>query len=584
MAFWGDSTIGTDQLLGEDVDVLVFDYLAEVTMSILARARSRRPELGYATDFVTRVVAPRLRTIQQRGVKIVTNAGGLNPEACARAIRAIAAEQGVAIDVAAVTGDDLLDRIDDLRAAGVREMFSGAELPKKLLSANAYLGAFPIARRLAEGADIVVTGRCVDSALVLGPCIARFGWRPTDFDRLAAGSLAGHILECGAQASGGIFTDWQRSGGWDRIGYPIAEIDAAGDIYVSKARDTGGLVSRGTVSEQIVYEIGDPRRYVLPDVVCDLSNVTVEEIGPDRVRVRGARGSAPPSHFKVSATYEDGFRTGIYVTIVGIDAEAKAERVAAELVKRSRRLFAEQGLGDFTDVDVELLGASQSAEPASALPLCRTVVLKIAARHERQDALDLFLREIVSSSTSMAPGICAMGGGRPKVSPLVRLFSFLVPKSFVDSEEGADVGLQDFPSAEVECDPDGPASDGSSGPAPETQVALIELAWARSGDKGNDVNIGVIARCPEHLAHLKRWLTAERVADCFRPQLKGAVRRYELPGLGALNFVLHDALGGGGMASLRNDPQGKGFAQRLLALPLPAPDDRLPAPGATDGR
>ena len=325
--FWGDSAMSVPQLLRAGVDYLIFDYLAEITMSIMARARARDASLGYAVDFVS-VVAANLPAVVAGRVRIVANAGGINPRACADALRAAIAQAGYDLKVAVVVGDDLMDRADALRRQGVVEMFDGRPLPETLLSMNAYLGAAPIARALDAGADIVVTGRCVDSAMALGPCIHEFGWE-RDFDRYAAASLAGHILECGAQASGGIHTDWDETGDWARIGYPIVEIAEDGDFVVSKPQGTGGLVSVGTVAEQMVYEIGDPQSYLLPDVTCDFSAVTIRQIGPDLVEVRNAHGRPPPSRYKVSATYNDGFRVGMYLTIIGPRAAVKAERMPA---------------------------------------------------------------------------------------------------------------------------------------------------------------------------------------------------------------------------------------------------------------
>ena len=289
--FWGDSSVACAQLVRRgQVDYLVFDYLAELTMSILSVARAKSPDAGYATDFVDVAMKSVIRDIAAKGIKVVSNAGGVNPAGCAAALAKLAEEAGVKLKIAIVEGDDVLPRIAELRAAGVREMYAGAELPQKILSANAYLGAIPIARALAAGADVVITGRCVDSAVALGPLLYEFGWREDDYGLLAAGSLAGHIIECGCQATGGLFTDWESVPRWEDIGYPIVECVADGSFVVSKAPGTGGLVSRAVVAEQMLYEMGDPGAYVLPDVVCDFTGVQVEETGPDRVRVSGARG------------------------------------------------------------------------------------------------------------------------------------------------------------------------------------------------------------------------------------------------------------------------------------------------------
>ena len=338
--FWGDSSVACAQLVRRgQVDYLVFDYLAELTMSILSVARAKSPDAGYATDFVDVAMKSVIRDIAAKGIKVVSNAGGVNPAGCAAALAKLAAEAGVKLRIAIVEGDDVLPRIAELRAAGVREMYSGAELPQKILSANAYLGALPIARALAAGADVVITGRCVDSAVALGPLIHEFGWREDDYDRLAAGSLAGHIAECGCQATGGLFTDWESVPRWDDIGYPILECHADGSFVVTKAPGTGGLVSRAVVAEQMLYEMGDPGAYLLPDVACDFTGVQIEEIGPDRVRVSGARGLAPTPTYKVCATYPDGYRCTAILNIIGIAAAQKAQRTAEAILARTRAIF-----------------------------------------------------------------------------------------------------------------------------------------------------------------------------------------------------------------------------------------------------
>lgn len=572
--FWGDSQIALPQLLGGGrLDYIAFDYLAEITMSILARARARDPALGYATDFVE-LVGRHLPTIAAQSVKLLSNAGGLNPSACADALRRKIDDAGLSLRVGVVSGDDLLDRIADFREC--REMASGAPLPDSLVSFNAYLGAFPVAAALDAGADIVITGRCVDSALALGACIHAFGWAANDHDRLAGGSLAGHIIECGAQSTGGLFTDWQTTGDWANIGYPIVEVADDGSFTVEKVNGTGGLVSRGTVAEQLVYEIGDPHAYLLPDVVCDFTRVMIEETGPDRVSVTGARGRAPTGHYKASATWEDGFRVGATWTVIGIDAAAKARRIADAVLRRVGAMLDALGAEPFPETSVEVLGAESAYGAFARAEATREVVLKIAAKHPSPKALELLVREFTSAGTSMAPGFTGMAGNRPKVMPVIRLFSLLVPKSRVpvmidldgkietmtfDGHDRDDFAL---PVEGVSTEPSGP--DWS-------EVPLIRLAFARSGDKGNAANIGVIARDPAFLPYIRAALTPDSVALRFAHYEPRNVERFDLPGIAALNFLLHDVLGGGGVASLRNDPQGKGYAQVLLDAPIAVPPE-----------
>ncbi|MEL7104044.1 MAG: acyclic terpene utilization AtuA family protein, partial [Pseudomonadota bacterium] len=339
--YWGESDMAVPQFLSAgDLDYIVFDYLAEVTMSIMARARAKTPHLGYATDFVSAVMKPNLKEIARQGVRIISNAGGVNPIACGAALEAIIAEQGLNLKVAVVAGDDLLDRAEELASQKFAEMFSDAPFPDvgKLASVNAYLGAFPVAEALAAGADIVVTGRCVDSAVTLGACIHEFGWRRDDLDLLANGSLAGHILECGPQATGGNYTDWEDvADTLYNVGYPITEISADGSFVCTKPGSTGGTVTVGTVGEQMLYEIGDPAAYMLPDVVCDFSQVELTQLTSDRVRVSGAKGRAVPDTYKVSATYEDGWRAGTVMFFYGEAASDKARAFADSVLLRARQ-------------------------------------------------------------------------------------------------------------------------------------------------------------------------------------------------------------------------------------------------------
>lgn len=587
--FWGDTAEGPVQLVGSgSIDYLVMDYLAEITMSLLARARSKRPELGYATDFVSAVMAPLAADIAAKRVRVVTNAGGVNPQACRDALIAVFSKLGVDLKVAVVSGDDLTAGADGLRARDVREMFSGAPFPAKLASINAYLGARPIAAALAAGADIVVTGRCVDSALVLGPLIHEFGWAADDYDKLAAGSLAGHIIECGAQATGGLFTDWRRVEGWDRMGFPIAECAADGSFFITKPANTGGLLTAQTIAEQVVYEVGDPAAYMLPDVTCDFSNVTLTEVDRDRVQVSGARGVAPPDTYKVSATYPDGFRATAVMMIGGWEAAAKAERVADAILARVRRLIAEAGFNEPLIQDVEVLGSEATYGPHSRARAAREVVLKIGVRHPRKEALEIFAREIYPAGTAMAQGITGFAGGRPTVQPVTRLFSCLVPMRDVPVALEMDGKIQPVALPPVQAAP--PAKN--TGFAPDTSaveiadavaVPLLALAHGRSGDKGDIANIGILARRSEFLPLLRQQLTSDAVAGYFAHIVKGRVERFEWPGLNGFNFLLHEGLGGGGMASLRHDPQGKAYAQMLLDLPIKVPGAWLKSGGLLAG-
>lgn len=577
--FWGDSAEGPAQLVrAGGLDYLVMDYLAEITMSLLARAKAKRPDSGYATDFVSAVMQPLLPELARQGIKVVTNAGGVNAPACKAALEALIADAGLSLKVAAVSGDDLLARADELRASGIREIDSGAPLPAAPWSINAYLGAAPIAAALAAGADIVVTGRCVDSALALGPLMHEFSWASDDYDRLAAGSLVGHLIECGTQCTGGLFTDWQEVPGWDDMGFPIAECFADGSCIITKPAGTGGLVSVPTVAEQLVYEIGDPARYLLPDVTCDFSQVALTAAGPDRVQVRGARGLPPTMQYKASVTYKDGYRATATMMIGGREARAKAERVADAILARTRRLFAARGLPDYREISIEVLGSEATYGPHSRHRDTREVILKLAVAHAEEAALELFAKEIFPAATATAQGLTGFAGGRPTVQPVVRLFSCLLDKTLVP------IAVEvDGRTLQVAAPAGAPMAAATTAIGPETLAAandpavpLYRLAHGRSGDKGNAANIGVLARHPDLLPLIRAQLGAAEVAAWFAHLATGPVVRYEWPGLHGLNFVLQGALGGGGTGSLRHDPQGKAYAQLLLDFPIRVPTALLP--------
>ena len=594
--FWGDSSVGAPQLVGSgQIDYLVFDYLAELTMSILAGARLKKPELGYATDFVSVAMKAVLRDVVDRGIRVVSNAGGVNPQACAAALAALATELGVTVKVAVVSGDDVMPLLPQLREAAdpVREMQSGAALPKQVLTANAYLGALPIRAALDAGAQVVITGRCVDSAVTLGVLMHEFGWDSSAHDLLAAGSLAGHIIECGCQATGGLHTDWDTVPDWAGIGYPIVECRADGSFTCTKPAGTGGLVTPAVIAEQILYEIGDPAGYILPDVVCDFTGVRLAQDGQHRVAVSGARGRPPTTSYKVSATHVEGFKTSAQLTIVGFDAVAKARRTGAAIIDRCTALLARLGLPAFTATHVEVLGAESCYGPHARAQHTREAILRLSATHPRKEALDLLAREVAPAGTSWSPGTTGAGGGRASASPSIRQYTFLLPKSLltpVVHVDGQEIVVQQPPGV-----PDAVPTGAASAPtdiealAPVAaseccEVPLIRLAWARSGDKGDTSNIGVIARSPLLLPVLRAQVTDATVAAFLAHLVKGPVTRYELAGIHAFNFVCEQALDGGGMRSMRNDPLGKGMAQILLSMPIQVPVALLalcsPPPGA----
>ena len=584
-AFWGDTPgAGAQVLRADSIDYLVSDSLAEITMALLARARAKDPSVGYVTDAVRDLTAL-LPQLHARQIKVVTNAGALNPAGCAEALQAAADEAGLPLRVAAVEGDDLSGARAVVLAAHGHDMFTGEPVPEEVSSLNAYLGARPIARALDAGADIVVTGRCVDAAVVLGPLMHEFGWADDDYDLLAAGTLAGHIIECGPQCTGGIFTDWAQVPGWDDMGFPIADVSRDGTAVITKAPDTGGLVSVGTVSEQIVYEIGDPGAYVMPDVVCDWRAVTVTQDGPDRVRVAGARGSAPTTSYKVTATYQDGYRAIATAMFAGWEAAGRARRAGEALIARTERLLADAGHPPLTESSVEVVGGGYMPGAGAEVTAGAEAVLKVGARHVDRAALEIFSVEFIPFGL-VAQGMTGVFAGRPRVAPVFRVFHLLADKATVPVRLRLGGEVLDVAVAPGVADPSvstpalaepsaAPGEDADA--AAEGTVPLVHLAWARSGDKGDRANIGIIARRPEYLPIIREQITADRVATFFAAFDPGAIRRWELPGMDAVNILIDDVLGGaGGTSTLRYDPQGKSYAAMLLSMPVRIGDAREP--------
>lgn len=565
---WGDSSLATAQLLKDGrADYIVYEGLAEITMAILSRAKANEPSQGYARDLIE-TIASNLDGYRNSGMKVITNAGGVNPGAAAALIRAA----DPSISVAVVSGDDLLGRPDLL-----------SSLNDAPMSANVYLGARPISAALDAGAEIVVTGRVVDSALALGPLMHEFGWSPDQLDLLSAGSLAGHLIECGPQASGGLMTDWEDTPSWVNPGYPLVEVSEDGSFIVTTPEDSDGLVDVRTVSEQLLYEIGDPGGYLLPDVACDWRLVTLEEVGSSRVAVTGARGWAPPATLKACAQIPDGWRVQMLLFIGGRDAVAKARRVGSDLIERGRRMLEAAGLDDFRATHVEVLGSEESYGPHSRASAVREVILDIAVHHDNREAVAAFVREIPSIALAGPPGVSGGGAGLPSPSPLVKLECFPVPRDGVSPRVEVDGRSFDVPSvAVIGSQPPDEKVGVKSHEGPTTSVPLIAIAHGRSGDKGADVNIGIRARHHVFYLALLRELTAERVADHLAHLDAIEVVRFDLPGIHAVNFLLRGGLGAGGTASLRFDPQGKAVAQQLLDIEIEIPAELAGHPAMRD--
>jgi len=526
---------------------VTLDFLAEITMSIMQKQRARDPRAGYARDFVAQVKEA-LPLLAANGARVITNAGGVNPLACRGALLEMTQAEGRPLDVAAVVGDDLMERIGELNAAGVtldnmEDAAPFAPIRDRVSSANAYYGAWPVVDALASGAQVVVTGRCTDTGITRAPMIHAFGWAPDDWDRLASGMVAGHIVECGAQS-------------------------------------TGGAVTVRTVKEQLVYEMGDPRGYITPDVVADFATIRLEQAGRDRVRVFGVRGRPAPSSLKVSASYFDGWKASGTLIISAPDAAAKARAFADLFWKRL-------GL-EFAATHTELIGASACWGPLAPASDPPEVLLRLSVRDADKAKIEAFGKLVPAVILSGPPGV-AVTGGRPQAQEVVAYWPALVPRDRVKPRlvtKGGEREL-DWPTPVVAPVP--PAAlerehwPEARGAKRLVTVPLSKLAHGRSGDKGDTCNIGVIARAPEVWPWLRRTLTAAVVKRRFKGICLGPVTRHEVPNLAALNFLLERSLGGGGTVSLRLDAQGKTLSHALLAMEVRVPQALVDAAARADG-
>ena len=431
--FLGDNLDAPRRLVeSAAIDYLTLEYLAELTLSILARSREKNPSAGYAEDFLTVLDSLTPALAAQPALKIVTNAGGMNPLACAKAAAQILARAGLSDEpIGVVSGDDLLADLSRLQAAGCdfKNLDSGeplASLAAPVVSANAYMGARPIAEALQSGARIVITGRVADASLTVGPAAHEFGWQWDDWRRLAGASVAGHLIECGAQATGGFYPHW-REIDLAAVGYPVAELDADGDSVITKPAGSGGVVNRETVAEQLVYEIGDPAHYLTPDVDVDFTTVEIDECGPDRVSVRGAEGRPAPESYKVSLAYRDGYMATGQMLVYDRRPAEKA-RACAEII------FARlQAAGcEYTRWNVECLGAGEAVPGLHAAPQgLREVMLRISVHEPRREAVERFAKELAPLATSGPAGLAGYASGRPQVRPVFAYWPTLVPKALV---------------------------------------------------------------------------------------------------------------------------------------------------------
>ena len=577
--FYGDRIAAAREMLAGPVDVLTGDYLAELTMLILWKARRKDPRLGYATTFL-RQLEDVLGRCLERDIKIVANAGGLNPAGLAGQVTELAGRLGLPARVAYITGDDLAPVLGDLQAAGheftntdTGQPLAKADLP--VVTANAYLGGWGITAALEAGADVVICGRVTDASLVTGPAAWWHGWRRDDWDALAGAVAAGHVIECGPQATGGNYSFLDEITDRRYPGFPIAEVAADGSCVITKHEATGGLVSTGTVTAQLLYEIGDPA-YLNPDVVAHFDTIRVEQAGRDRVALTGTRGSPPPETLKVAVNMLGGYRNTVTMVITGLDIEQKAEHATT-------LLFGELGgEGQFEEADVRLLRFDRPDAPTN----------EQATAHLRITVKDTDERK-VGRAFSGASWELALGGyaGFHTTAPPTGASAFgvywptLIPGALVAQQvhlpdgrthavphhgaSGAQPGHQASPAPPAE--PAGPGTEPGSEPGAD--IPLGRLCGARSGDKGGDANVGLWATSPSAYAWLRQHLTADRFKDLLTEAAALEVDRYELPNLLALNFVVHGLLAPGVSATARPDAQAKGLGEYLRSRIVRVPAD-----------
>ncbi|MFN8602467.1 MAG: acyclic terpene utilization AtuA family protein [Candidatus Binatia bacterium] len=574
--FFGDRLAAAREMLeGGPIDYLTGDYLAELTMLILWKARAKDPTAGFASTFLRQMEGV-LGLAVERGVRIVVNAGGLNPAGLADRLRALAGKLGVAAKVAHVEGDDLLPKLGEMQASGVAlaHLETGrtlAEAGVSPVTANAYLGAWGIVAALESDADVVVCPRVTDASLVVGPAAFHFGWTHDDRDRLAGAVVAGHVIECGPQATGGNYSFFREIPGLEHPGFPIAEIAADGSSVITKHPGTGGAVTVGTVTAQLLYEIDGPR-YANPDVVARFDSIRLEQEAPDRVRISGVRGEPAPRDAKVCINYLGGFRNGMTFVLTGLDVEEKAA-----LVRRA--LFAELGGEErFASVDVRLVRTDKADAPSNDEA---TALLRITVKDQEGAKVGrAFTNAAVEMALGNYPGFFATTPPTPE-SPYGVYWPALVPRSWIDevvvTHDGRRIPIAAPAGAggDASLAIDAPGLPAIASGATERRP-LGTLFGARSGDKGGNANVGVWARSPEAFAWLRGFLDTERFRALVPDAAKLEVRRYELPNILSLNFVVVGLLGDGVAASTRADPQAKGLGEYLRSRLVDLPVSLLP--------
>lgn len=580
--YFGDRTTGMREMVeGGPIDVLTGDWLAELTMLILARTRAKRKNGGYARTFVTQLEEV-MGTCLERGIKVVSNAGGLDPEGCASELHEIATRLGLSPKIAFVRGDDLMPRLGELCATrALRHFETNAPIldPGRYLTANAYLGCFGIVAALERGADIVVTGRATDAAIVCGPAAWHHGWKRSDFDALAGAVVAGHLIECSSQVTGGNYAFFDEVTGLDHIGFPWAEIAEDGSCVIGKHDGTGGQVSLGTVTSQLLYEIGGPR-YLGPDVTARFDTIRLEEAGRDRVRVFGVKGEPPPETLKVCMNRDGGYRNDMRVAVAGTLVEKKAEVLAAAFWRA-----CPYGPDDYQQVTFRLL-RTDKPDPASNEEALAVWHVSVKDPDEKKVGR-AFSNAIAELALSSIPGFFTLGGGPTEAraygiyEPAI-LAATLVPQEVVvvggdglRIESALELALAGAVPAARPIEPAvGPSAAAPSGPTRRAPLGLV--VGARSGDKGGNANLGVFTRSDAGWAWLDAFLTSERL-QALLPELAAfPIERHRFPALRSLNFVVYGILEEGVAAATRQDGQAKSLGEWLRARIVDLPEALIP--------
>jgi hypothetical protein len=570
--FYGDRLSAAREMVeGGPIDVLTGDWLAELTMLILARTQAKRPGGGYARSFVSQMEQA-MGTCVDRGIKVVSNAGGLDPAGCAEAVAEVAARLGLSPSIAYVTGDNLLGRLDELVAAGVDLAHFETGEPvgdtSRFISANAYLGCWGIVEALRGGADIVVTGRVTDAAVVCGPAAWHHGWARDDWDALAGAVVAGHVIECGTQATGGNYSFFTEVPGMSRVGFPWAEVAHDGSCLIGKHDGTGGEVSVGTVTSQLLYEIAGPA-YLGPDVTARFDTILLHQEGPDRVRISGTRGEPPPPTLKVAMNELAGYRSDMTVALTGLDIEAKAELIEAAFWEACP-YRPEQ----FASVTTRLV-RSDKPDPPTNEEAVASLRITVKDPDERKVGR-AFSNAMIELGLATIPGFFGLSGGPSAGTPYGVYRPALVPAELVPQHvvllgRGQAVIDSIAPAGSATVEPAaGPAAAAPGGPTIAAPIGRV--VGARSGDKGGNANLGVFARTDAAWAWLDEFLTTERLRQLLPETAALTVDRFRLPAIRSLNFVVHGLLQEGVAASTRQDGQAKSLGEWLRARVVDVPE------------